>query len=219
MKSDPYKTLISSFSHEFGNLLSLATCALLLMETDHPEVKSYAHWDDVKSELKDMRTLLLSLSQYNHADQVNKKKCSIPDILAKLYRSCLPWFKESQANFSLNCQPSIPDLLLDEDKIYLALLNLVKNSFEALNDESSGEVSISACIKEEQLLIKIIDTGCGMNDEQLETVFTPYVTSKLNGTGLGLPIARQTILGHGGDLHIESIPHKGTRIQITLPLE
>jgi signal transduction histidine kinase len=63
----------------------------------------------------------------------------------------------------------------------------------------------------------VIDTGPGIAEEELEKIFVPFHTTKTQGTGLGLPICRQLIEQHGGEIYLDSKPAEGTTVTILLP--
>jgi signal transduction histidine kinase len=67
--------------------------------------------------------------------------------------------------------------------------------------------------------ISVIDRGCGIPPDKIETIFNPFVTTKQNGVGLGLAIVARIIDGHGGKIAVESEPGKGSTFRITLPIE
>ena len=66
--------------------------------------------------------------------------------------------------------------------------------------------------------ITIRDTGCGIAADEMERIFTPYFTTKIKGSGLGLAISQKIIEDHNGLLKIESTPHEGTTMTVSLPL-
>ncbi len=66
--------------------------------------------------------------------------------------------------------------------------------------------------------VVVTDTGGGISPDDLEHVLDPFFSTKADGTGLGLPIARQIAAAHGGSLTIESVPGAGTRVEVRLPL-
>ena len=66
--------------------------------------------------------------------------------------------------------------------------------------------------------ISVIDRGCGIPPDRIETIFNPFVTSKQGGGGLGLAIVTRIIDGHGGRMTVESEPGKGSAFRIYLPL-
>lgn len=103
------------------------------------------------------------------------------------------------------------------NKIKQVLLNIFKNAFEAMS--SGGTLTTSIELKEaEQLVLRISDTGKGMNANQINRVFMPFFTCKPEGTGLGLPFVLKTIEEHGGSVLVESEVDKGTTFIVTFPL-
>ena len=94
--------------------------------------------------------------------------------------------------------------------------NLVKNAIEA-SEKGRLNISISTTFREGLLEISVSDDGPGIPPELQEKIFNPYFTTKAEGTGLGLPIARKIVLDHGGDLSVQSKKGEGTTFTITLP--
>ncbi|MCK5912355.1 MAG: histidine kinase, partial [Desulfuromusa sp.] len=96
------------------------------------------------------------------------------------------------------------------------LLNLLNNALEAMPD--GGELKIIAEIHNDEMLIRVADTGVGISTEQLPLIFEPFFTSKGQGTGLGLAISYNIISDRGGEIRIESKPGVGTVVSVSLPL-
>lgn len=95
------------------------------------------------------------------------------------------------------------------------LLNLLLNSAQAL--EPGGRASVTVDIDGSDVRVVVTDTGGGISPDDLEHVLDPFFSTKGDGTGLGLPIARQIAAAHGGSLKIESVPGDGTRVEVRLP--
>lgn len=93
--------------------------------------------------------------------------------------------------------------------------NLLFNAAQSL--AKGGHTSVRLDVVPEGVTVAIRDTGSGLTREQMEKLNEPFFSSKPNGTGLGLPIARQIVAAHGGELTIESEPGVGTTIRIRLP--
>jgi signal transduction histidine kinase len=104
----------------------------------------------------------------------------------------------------------------DAEALHQLVLNLLLNAQQAL--ASGGEAGYSVSRGGACAVIAIVDSGRGMTSEQLDRAFDPYYTTRSKGTGLGLPIARQIAAAHGGTLTIESVPGRGTRVEVRLPL-
>lgn len=106
---------------------------------------------------------------------------------------------------------------VDPQLLKSALLNLVVNAVQSLPAEG-GKVLIFAGKEDDKALIKISDTGVGIPEENLEKVFSPFFTTKSEGTGLGLPEVYKVIQAHEGHIEVESRVGKGTTFTIALPL-
>lgn len=103
------------------------------------------------------------------------------------------------------------------DKMKQVLLNLLKNALEAMTIGGLLSIQLEEGLHN-HLLLKITDTGKGMNSQQLKQIFIPFFTSKKNGTGLGLPFVLKVIEEHGGQITVESEEKKGTTFSLSLPL-
>ena len=108
----------------------------------------------------------------------------------------------------------LPELIIDEDKLKQALLNLVKNAIETM--AHGGELTVATSRSGDEVVIAVSDTGSGV---ALGTdVFAPFLTTKKEGSGLGLIIVRQIVSAHGGTISYENRQDEGTTFRIVLPL-
>jgi signal transduction histidine kinase len=114
---------------------------------------------------------------------------------------------------------SCPEAMLDARELRKALLNLVLNAMESLGP--GGKLTVSTGFSAETRTVTVIieDTGCGMTEETLSRMFDLFFTTKPQGTGLGMALARSVVDLHGGDLAIHSTVGKGTRVTIRLPVD
>ncbi|WP_248353720.1 two-component system sensor histidine kinase NtrB [Anaeromyxobacter oryzae] len=103
----------------------------------------------------------------------------------------------------------------DPRRLREALLNLVANAIEATPPGGEVFVEVRAAAEGAELVVR--DTGRGMPPEVLGRIGTPFFTTRDDGTGLGVVLARSVIAQHGGSLRYESEPGKGTRVEVTLP--
>jgi signal transduction histidine kinase len=115
--------------------------------------------------------------------------------------------------------PACPDALLDARELRKAFLNLVLNGMEALSAGGRLTVTTSYAADTRTVTIVIEDTGAGMSDETLSRMFDLFFTTKSQGTGLGMALARSVIDLHAGELAINSAVGKGTRVTVRLPVE
>jgi signal transduction histidine kinase len=105
----------------------------------------------------------------------------------------------------------------DEAALEQVFLNVLLNAAQSL--EVDGEAGVSVAVDGKTAQVDIWDTGVGIDPEQLRSVFDPFMSTKREGTGLGLSVARQIVLAHGGTISIDSAVEAGTTVSIQLPLE
>ena len=108
-------------------------------------------------------------------------------------------------------------LRVDEAKMRRALYNIVSNAMDAM--QGGGSLTVTTCSTNGAVGIELSDTGPGIPEEILDSLFEPFVTQgKTRGTGLGLAIAQKTINDHGGAISAQSVPGQGATFFIRLPL-
>jgi len=90
------------------------------------------------------------------------------------------------------------------------LINLVKNSIEALDGRKDGKISLSVNETANHIVIKEEDNGPGIQPSDIQDIFLPFFTTKKDGMGIGLSLSRQIMNLHGGTLSVESVPGERT---------
>ncbi len=111
---------------------------------------------------------------------------------------------------------ALPFVRLDAEQMKQVLLNLILNAIEAMPD--GGQLTISARLIDNELMLAVRDTGKGIDPTVREKLFSPFVTTKTRGTGLGLAIAHRLVTQHGGQIEAIAGEHGGALLQIRLPL-
>jgi len=106
----------------------------------------------------------------------------------------------------------------DSDQVHQVLLNLLLNSVQAIQGTGMVQVAVFARDNGDESVITVSDTGRGIPAEHLPNIFRPFYTTKGNGTGLGLSLARRIVEEHHGRIEVASSSGKGTTFSVTLPL-
>jgi signal transduction histidine kinase len=149
----------------------------------------------------------------SRGERYNFQPTELAGLIDDVVKIQTPHF--AQLNIQIeHCIPTdLPTVTVDRDKIKQALLNLVKNAAEAM--PGGGKINIEASTTEDSVLIDITDTGTGipLNID----AFEPFMTTKKEGTGIGLVIVRQIITAHGGKISYRSRPGQSTTFRIELP--
>ncbi len=210
-------------AHEIRNPLSSISLNTELLydeiSGDNGEKKSDAE-NLIQSILNEVDTLTEMSDEYlrfARFPRLDTKPTSINSVLIELSR----FFNEERLQRGIaikeNYAPDLPLILLDTNQIKQAFLNILKNSFEAMPE--GGKLSISTRLKDNNIVVYITDTGSGIIKEDVQRVFDPFYSAKVNGTGLGLALTMKTIEGHGGDIICKSTIDKGTTMVVSFPVE
>ena len=96
------------------------------------------------------------------------------------------------------------------------LLNLVQNAVDSM--PNGGELTVLSRALQDHVELVVADTGQGMDEDVLESLFQPFFTTKVGGTGLGLSVSQKIIHDHGGDIVVRSKPGAGSSFTISLPI-
>ena len=115
--------------------------------------------------------------------------------------------------------PDLPDISADANQLSQVLMNLLLNAAEATAEGGSITIGADKVKFEESISVRVSDTGCGIPADILPHVLEPFFTTKRGkGTGLGLSISHAYVRSHGGEIHVESLPGRGTTVRFTLPI-
>jgi nitrogen fixation/metabolism regulation signal transduction histidine kinase len=112
-------------------------------------------------------------------------------------------------------KPPLPRVFIDRTLIGRALSNIVENALHAM--PRRGSIRLAVAEDGDTVVLRVQDTGVGMDEEALTRVFEPYFSTKATGTGLGLPIARRNVELSGGAIEVESARGHGTTVILRLP--
>ena len=213
---DSQQLTVSKISHEIRNPLALVYSMFQITETQHPEVKTFKYWEQIRNDLEFINQLLTELSAYNNSERLHIETFSFTELLKRICLSFAASCTDTEIEFS---SLIIQDPVMyhgDPLKLREVILNLLKNAKEAISRQ--GSIRLETLLDENTFTIRISDTGCGIAAEDLSTIFDTFVTHKTGGTGLGLAIVQRTILAHNGCISVDSVPEKGTTFVLQFPI-
>jgi signal transduction histidine kinase len=130
--------------------------------------------------------------------------------------------KELGAKLEMNCEEQLPPVQVDPEGLHRALLNIVSNALDAVEDRKNPRVVVGTRLAREPGWVRLLvrDNGTGIPPEKLADIFKPFVSTKgARGTGLGLAVSRKILREHGGDIVVESEQGKGSLFTLRLPLK
>jgi signal transduction histidine kinase len=209
--------MVAHISHEIKNpLVTIGGFAGQLVRMPDLPDNARRRLTLIHQEVQRLEKFLSDMSTFTRGIPPEK---AVGDLLA-LIREAVELmdsgFKERGVVFHLETQSQVPTFSFDPGQIRQVLINLFKNALEAM--PQGGELTVTAAAQADIMVLKIADTGGGIPPEQLRNLFTPFYTTKRDGTGLGLTICRGLISQHRGEIIIESEVNRGTTCTIRLPL-
>ena len=143
----------------------------------------------------------------------------------ELIREMMGLMRSEASRYSISIRSELadglPQIMADRVGLQQVLMNLMLNGVEAMKDMTApGTLTIVSRRSEDgELAVSILDTGVGVPPEQVDKIFSAFVTSKAQGTGMGLPISRSIIESHGGRLWATPNTEPGATFQFVLPIE
>ena len=206
--------MLSKFAHEIRNPLTTLYSTVQLIETKHPEAKSFPYWDNLSYDIEYINRLLDELSDFAKSEKLNLETFDLRSTLEYLSLSFAASIVDSGVEFISKIDTSINQITGDKTKLQEVFWNLLKNAFDASKPDKC--IRLTAKLEEHDVIILVEDTGCGIPKEQLPTIFKPFVTYKKHGTGLGLAICERIITAHKGTIRVTSSTEVGTTFRIAL---
>lgn len=218
-----WSALVGALAHDIKNPLSTMSITLQLLREDWTKEKgptamrSVQKIDVLLSETRRLEQMLSNfLKVANHTD-VDFAEEDVNAIIEQVIEFMSTELSRRGIVATTQLDRSVPRLMIDKNLIKQAIMNLVKNSMEAMGD-AGGVITLQTSVDGDQAVIHVIDTGSGMSPETLHQIFSPYFSTKPNGTGLGLLSVKRIVKQHGGTIAAESALNRGTRFTVKLPL-
>jgi PAS domain S-box-containing protein len=170
---------------------------------------------DLTSRLEDLRVLLQDFNRLGETVNLKLRATDLAKFVTRMLGSKQASYVAERIQVKCDLAADLPRVQLDRHRFKQAWLNLFKNAVEAM--PSGGTITVRLYRSDTDICLEIEDTGTGVPDGI--DVFKPFVTTKSQGTGLGLGIVREIVSAHGGVVSYERTPQAGTRFRISLPLD
>lgn len=201
-------------THEIKNPIAVCKTYLDMFDFSNKEHEKYI--PIIKEEIDKTLLLLQDFLAMNRI-KVKKEILDINYLLEDVTRQ-FETVTNSQ-NISFNYDISDEEIFIDGDynRLSQVLINLIKNSIEAIDENKMPEIILSTKMNDDKFEIIIYDNGVGIEDEDLAKMKEPFYTTKKNGTGLGVPLSCEIIEAHGGTIEFSSKLFEWTKVVITIP--
>ena len=214
--------LLERLAHEIRNPISSLDIHLQLLEEDlgqwPPQIKSQAaaRLEIIHGELRRLESTVDQFMRLAGPSELNPAPTDLARIVRHVCDLLQPEAATRQIELTAQVSPEVPTLMADGGQLIQALLNLVINALQAI--EQKGTVAIAARREGDWCLIEVRDSGPGLPPERLATIFEPYFTTKPQGKGIGLWIAQQIVTAHRGAIQAANSPAGGAVLTLRLPL-
>lgn len=213
--------LAATVAHEIRNPLNSVSMGLQRLKgefTPTQDQDDYARFLELmQAEVRRLNSIVEQFLSLARPLNLKPEPLSVETFLNDITTFVAGDASSSNVKIDLKVAPGLPALQADPNYLKQLLLNLIRNGVEAM--PQGGTLTIDAQADKDSLRLTVSDHGTGMTAETLAHIFEPYFTTKPNGSGLGLSIARRIAEAHGGNLAVESNPGKGSRFRVLLPLK
>ena len=210
------KMSLFKITHEIKNPIAVIKAYLDMMNIkDKKQVEKYI--PIIQNEINRLLNLLQDFLLVNKAN-VTFDLMDMNMLIEDVVNQQLPLFKDRKIKFENDLIDDEIYINGDYNRLSQVIINIIKNSIEAIDNSKNGIIKIKDSIKDNSLNIIIEDNGSGISKKNLLKIKEPFYTTKNRGTGLGVSLSDEIIKAHSGTLTYESIEGVGTKVIIKLPL-
>lgn len=176
--------------------------------------------DVLSEEIARLESIIHNFLEFSQPPGLKLRVQSVSHLVGKALELIHHRLAERRITLEQSGLEGLPPVLVDSDQLKQVFLNLLLNALEAAG--SGGQIWISAAsgpddMNREMVVVRIKDSGPGMTDDVASRIFEPFFTTKDEGTGLGLCIAANIMMRHGGRLLLENSSHVGASFAMWIP--
>ena len=213
-------TLTAGLAHEVKNPLSavLGYAQLSKRKLTQPDaLKEYL--DTIENETRRCSEIIGNLMKFSRTEKGEHSLISVNDVIRKSVAIVDHQLSLKNVRISVELDEDLPAISGNANQLQQVLMNLMINAQQAIGDDG-GKVGITSFFENETVIIMVLDTGPGVDEDVAAKIFEPFYTTKSagEGTGLGLSVTYGIIQDHGGDISVERADTGGAKFVIKLPL-
>lgn len=211
--------LAGGVAHEIRNPLSSIKGFATYFKERYPDVAEDQQIAGIMiQEVDKLNRVVGQLLEFARPIKIQKKWASLDTLISDSLKLVETQAAEKGIAIQSDISPGTLQGWFDPDRMHQVLLNLYLNAMEAMEDSGTLAVSVKASVDGRHLIIRVTDTGVGIDPENVAHIFDPYYTTKPSGTGLGLAIVHNIIEAHHGRIVSENRTVRGVSMTIYLPL-
>ncbi|RCK81310.1 MAG: periplasmic sensor signal transduction histidine kinase [Candidatus Ozemobacter sibiricus] len=170
----------------------------------------------IQREIERLERIIVNLLDFARPSKPKAVQVILPEVVEACLLLLQNQLKKAGLRLEREFPPEIPPLIGDPDQLKQVFLNILTNAIQA--SHQGGRLRISMEVRPGWVATAIQDTGVGIPQEWLRAIFDPFMTTKEDGTGLGLPLAQRIVDEHGGRIDVDSVLGVGSTFTVHLPL-
>lgn len=210
--------LTSGVAHEVKNPLNAMIIQVEILKSklrdDGAETKPQL--EILSQEIRRLDRVVKTFLDFTRPLEIRRAETSVADLVREVFTLAEPHAAKYNVQLVLDLNGGVPPVLVDQDLMKQALLNLVLNGCQAM--PHGGELRVSPRVGGKKLELEIADQGSGIPEDARSRIFSLYYTTKPNGSGVGLAMACRIVQLHDGSIDFSSEVNRGTTFRISLPL-
>lgn len=207
-----------SVAHQIRNpLMSMGGFANRMLRNTDPQPHT-AYLEAILSGIKRLQTVVTAVEDFTSIAHLERTPVLLDEIIDQVRSDLDTKAAELNKRIDWSIQLPVNEAVLDHNRFVQALSELLLNALESFPGRE-GRIEISAQEKDGRLVLQISDSGSGIKAEDQPFIFDPFFTTKAVAVGMGLCKAQRIIAEHQGEIHIESKPRVGTKVNIMLPMD
>ncbi len=215
-KEKQIRMSLFQITHEIKNPIAVCKGYLDMFDINNPE-HSQKYIPILKEEIARTLILLQDFLSINKI-KIEKDILDMNMLLEEILTSLGPLFKEKMVEVTSNIIDDEIYMNGDYNRLKQVFINLLKNSIEAMTNDKKHKLRIEVNDLKNEVEVKVIDNGVGINEENLKKITNPFFSTKQTGTGLGIYLSNEIVKAHNGKINFES-SKKGTTVTVKLPKE
>lgn len=210
--------LSGGLAHELRNpLASIMGCVQILKSAGQATTMNERALGIMGRESERVSAILSKFLDFTRPKPMELRRIFFPDLIEEVRSS---WETDSRSQGIHLELPSVPELSVRADALcaHQVFMNLLSNARKAVEDSPHRLIQLEFEEETSSILVLVKDNGCGMDAEQLRTLFVPFSTTFKEGTGLGMSLVFQFVQAMGWDIRVQSQPRSGTVVTLKIPL-
>jgi two-component system NtrC family sensor kinase len=212
--------LSSNLTHEINNhLTGVSGYAQLLLGQERAQELA-KELSKINASANECKRLISSFKRFARFSSQEKEYNSLNAIVQQVLELFRRQLAKRNVEVVEEYSPEMPIIEIDAVALEQVFLNIIQNSFEALQ-ESGSRLRVATNTENGYLVVTLEDDGPGFSQEALSHLFVPFFSTKqrLHCAGLGLAVAKMLLEDQGGNIGVEALPNSGTRVRVSVPLE